>query len=106
MLVNYYAKNLDPVESFKGALIRGGIVGTLMQNPRHIAHPFNAVRMLLGKTDVKQMFKDFKTNKELWTKNHWVLEEAYSQCIGRKLVIKKDGIISLDNNIQRKNIIN
>ena len=79
LLVNYYAKNLDPVESFKGALISGGIVGTLMQNPRHIAHPFNAVSMILGKTDVKEMFKDFKTNKELWNKNHWVLEEAYSQ---------------------------
>ena len=79
-LTDYYAKNLDPSESFASAAIMGTAFGTIMANPRTLVHPWNS---LTSFGDVKEMFKGVKENgsamNKLWKENNVVMEEAYSQ---------------------------
>ncbi|MBQ4114596.1 hypothetical protein IJD34_04250 [bacterium] len=85
-VVDFYAKNLEPSESFKNAVLLGGISCGLMQNPRVIAHPINYLTTTLGMGKnpiVKEMFKDVKVEgsalNKLWKKNNMILEDAFSQ---------------------------
>lgn len=80
-LLSYFSKSFEPSESLKSAVITGGIMGGLMMNPRMIVHPINSITTAF-KGDTKEMFKGIKKGgaiHELWKKNHFILEEAYSQ---------------------------
>lgn len=83
-LVDYYAKNLEPSESITNAVVLGGIMGGVMQNPRIIAHPINYLTTTLNpKSQVNKLFKDVtKPGTALnaaWKENSLVMEEAFSQ---------------------------
>ena len=79
-IVDFYAKNLEPTQSFASAAIGGTLMGAAMCNPRSIFHPINFVK---GRKDVAAMFKDVKTEgsvlNKLWKENSVVMEEAYAQ---------------------------
>lgn len=83
-IVDCYAKNLEPTESFKNAVLMGTVSTTIMQNPRIIAHPWNYLTTTLKKSsDVNKMFsgvrKNGSTMNKLWKENSMILEEAFSQ---------------------------
>lgn len=87
-LTDFYAKNLEPSESFKSALFMGGIFGAMTVNPRSIVHPWNFVKAgvwknkTTGVNELKEMFKGVKNNGELsklWKEHSHIMEEAYAQ---------------------------
>lgn len=84
VVIDYYAKNLEPSESFKNAVVLGGVSCAVMQNPRLFIHPWNTITTSLNsKSKVNQLFKDVRKKgtplNALWEKNSLVMEEAYSQ---------------------------
>ena len=58
-ITDYYAKNLEPSESLKGAIVSGGVMGAFMMNPRTILHPWNTITTAF-KGDTVEMFKDLR----------------------------------------------
>lgn len=83
-LTDFYAKNLEPSESLKSALLMGGIMGGIMQNPRIIAHPINYLTTTLNpKSQVNKLFKGVTKKgtalNAAWKENSLVMEEAFSQ---------------------------
>ena len=80
-ITDFYAKNLEPSESLTGALISGGVMSSIMMNPRIFLHPWNTLTTAF-KGDTVEMFKDLRKSgplNDFWKKNHYILEEAYSQ---------------------------
>ena len=79
-IVDFYAKNLEPTQSFANAAISGTLMGAAMCNPRSVFHPINFVTSV---GEVKEMFKDVKKEgtvlNKLWKENKVVMEEAYAQ---------------------------
>ena len=88
-ITDFYAKNLEPSESFKSALFMGGIFGAMTVNPRSIVHPWNFVKASVwkdkttGVNELKEMFKGVKDPKDplhkLWKEHSHIMEEAYAQ---------------------------
>ena len=94
-LADCYAKNeLSLTQSFGTAVVSGGILGTLMQNPRAVFHPINYITTTAGKN--KKLYDGIKNGyqgvnklfdlrgdnnklKELWKNHSSIMEEAYSQ---------------------------
>lgn len=83
-LTDYYAKNLEPSESLRSAIISGGIGCAVMQNPRMIVHPINYLTTTLSKqSEVNKLFKGVKESgtalNTAWKENSYIMEEAFSQ---------------------------
>ena len=80
-LVKTYAKNLEYSQKLLPAIGSGAAFGALMMNPRILAHPCNYITTAF-KGDTIDMFKGAKSGgavKDLWSKNHFIMEEAYAQ---------------------------
>lgn len=81
-LTDFYAKNLEPSESFINAGIMGGVSCAIMNNPRMIAHPINYITTSFPNSKVNQLFKGVRQNGALnaaWKENNLVMEELFSQ---------------------------
>lgn len=80
-LKDFGAQNITPMETFGGAVAGIGIMGSVMNNPRLIAHPINSFNAFFRNPTVKNMFKGVKVEgsalNKLWKENHRVMEDAY-----------------------------
>lgn len=82
-ITDFYAKNLEPSESFKNAGIMGGVSCAIMNNPRMIVHPWNYITTSLPNSKVNQLFKGVRQNgtalNAAWKENNLIMEELFSQ---------------------------
>lgn len=81
-ITDFYAKNLEPSESFKNAALMGGLSCAIMNNPRIIVHPWNYIETSLPKSKVNQLFKGVRQSGALnaaWKENSLVMEELFAQ---------------------------
>ena len=82
-LTDFYAKNLEPSESFKNAALMGGVSCAIMNNPRILVHPWNYMTTSLPGSKVNQLFKGVRQSgtalNAAWKENNLVMEELFSQ---------------------------
>ena len=78
-LIDSYASNLEYDQKLLPAIGSSVAMGAVMLNPCILRHPFKTIGVAI-KGDTVNMFKDAKkagtAMNDLWSKNHYVMEEA------------------------------